>query len=64
MKKQEYDIIKEFRCCGKHMIIVMIGNNAHVMEYDEWKKIYGRYHQDRWKNVRVDWNGFTKENVP
>lgn len=40
----------------------MIGNNAHVMEYDEWKKIYGRNHQNKCKDVKTDQNSYyTKE---
>lgn len=61
MGKQRYKIIEKFECCGKDMVTVMIGNNAHVMEYDDWRKIYGRNHQSRWKNVKVDWNSYTKE---
>lgn len=53
----EYEIIKEFDCHGKHMITVKIGNSAHVMDYAEWQLIYGRNHQNRWKN-KVDFNRY------
>lgn len=56
----EYKVIKEFDCYGKTMVIVRIGNAAHVMSQEEWHKIYGRNHQDKWK-VKVDWSSFTPE---
>lgn len=62
MKQQRYKIIEEFDCGAKHMVTVMLGNNAHVMEYDEWRKIYGCNHQNKWKDVNIDWNSYTKEN--
>lgn len=55
-----YEVIKEFECHGKPMVTVRIGNSAHVMSLDEWYKIYGRNHQDKWK-TKVDWNSFTPE---
>ena len=61
MNKQ-YRIVEEFECCSKHMVTVMAGSNAHVMEYDDLRKIYGRNHQNRWKDVKVDCRNFTKEN--
>lgn len=54
MKQQRYKIIEEFDCRQKHMVTVMLGNNAHVMEYDEWRKIYDRNHQNRWGNAKGD----------
>lgn len=54
MKQQRYKIIEKFDCGQKHMVTIMIGNNAHVMEYDEWKKIYGRKHQNKCKDVKTD----------
>lgn len=53
----EYEVIKEFDCHGKQMVTVRIGNAAHAMSQEEWHKIYGRYHQERWK-TKVDWNRF------
>lgn len=52
-----YEVIKEFDCHGKPMVTVRIGNAAHVMSLEEWHKIYGRNHQDKWK-TKVDWNSF------
>lgn len=49
MEKGFYKIIKDFDCCGKHMIIVKIGNAAHVMDYSDWKLVYGRSHFNKWK---------------
>lgn len=45
-----YNVVEEFGCCGKQMVTVRTENAAHVMEQDEWRKIYGRNHQDRWEN--------------
>ncbi len=53
----EYKFIKDFDCHGKQMVIVRIGNAAHVMNQEEWRKVYGRNHQDKWK-TKVDWNRF------
>lgn len=47
-----YEIIKEFECCGKNMVIVKIRNAAHVMTLEEWRLIYGRWHPELWKNRR------------
>lgn len=57
----EYKVIKEFECHGKPMVTVRIGSAAHVMSKEEWHKVYGRNHQDRW-NTKVDWNRVTSEN--
>lgn len=56
----EYEVIKEFECHRKRMVIVRIGNAAHVMRLEEWHKVYGRNHQDRW-DTKVDWSSFTPE---
>lgn len=56
----EYRVIEEFECRGKQMITVRIGNVAHVMSQEEWHKVYGRNHQDKWE-TKVDWNSFTPE---
>lgn len=53
----EYKVIKEFECHGKAMVTVRIRCAAHVMSLDEWHKVYGRNHQDKWI-TRVDWNRF------
>lgn len=64
----EYEVISEFCCCGNQMVSVRIGSAAHVMSQEEWRKVYGRNHQDRWKK-KVDWNrfraqiGYNKKNV-
>lgn len=55
--KDGYKVIKEFECHGKTMVTVRIGNAAHVMSLEEWHKIYGRNHQDKWE-TKVDWNRF------
>ena len=56
--KNKYKVISEFSCNGKQMVTVRLGNAAHVMSLEEWHKVYGRNHQDRWK-TKVDWNSFT-----
>lgn len=53
----EFKVIKEFECHGKQMVTVRIGNAAYVMTLEEWHKIYGRNHQEKWK-TKVDWNRF------
>ena len=53
----EYKVISEFYCNGKQMVTVRIGYAAHVMSQEEWHKIYGRNHQERWK-TKIDWNRF------
>lgn len=54
---EEYKVISEFCCHGKQMVTVRIGSAAHVMSLEEWHKVYGRNHQDKWK-TKVDWNRF------
>lgn len=56
----EYKMIKEFECHGKQMVTVRIGNAAHVMSLEEWHKVYGRNHQDKW-DAKIDWSSFTPE---
>lgn len=53
----EFEVIEEFNCCGKSMVTLRIGNSAHVMSLEEWHKVYGRNHQDKWK-TKVDLNRF------
>lgn len=54
---EEFKVVSEFCCHGKQIVIVRIRNAAHVMSLEEWHKIYGRNHQDRWEK-NVDWNRF------
>ena len=49
----KYEVIKEFECHGEQMVTVRIGNAAHVMSLEEWHKIYGRNHQNKWA-TKVD----------
>lgn len=53
----EYKVIKEFECHGELMVTVRIESAAHVMSQEEWHKVYGRNHQEKWK-TKVDWNRF------
>ena len=53
----DFKVISEFCCHGKQMVTVRIGNAAHVMRLEEWHKVYGRNHQEKWK-TKVDWNRF------
>ena len=57
----KYKMVEEFECHGKQMVTVRIGNAAHVMSQEEWHKVYGRNHQDKWK-TKVDWNRFVPRN--
>ena len=53
----EYEVIKEFECHGKQMVTIRNGNAAHVLSLEEWHKIYGRNHQDKWK-TKINWNRY------
>ena len=53
----DFKVISEFCCYGKQMVAVRIGNAAHVMSLEEWHKVYGRSHQEKWK-TKVDWHRF------
>lgn len=55
----EYKVIKEFCCCGRSMVTVRIENAAHVMSLEEWHKIYGRNHMDRFAHR----NKYNKKNA-
>lgn len=44
--------VKRFLCCGKQMVLVKLENSAHIMDYDEWKKVYGNLHPERWKKSK------------
>lgn len=61
MNTQDYNIIQEFDCYGKHMITVKLGSSVHVMDYSDWQLIYGRNHQNKWKN-KVDFNRYDYSN--
>lgn len=50
-RKLRYKIISEFDCSEKHMIVVKIGAVVHVMDYDEWRKVYGRYNLNKWNKL-------------
>ena len=56
----EYEVISEFSCYGKPMVTVKIRIVVHVMELEEWHKVYGRNHQEKW-GTKVDWKSFTPE---
>lgn len=45
-----YELVKEFECNGKEMVIVKISGAAHVMDKEEWKKVFGKWYPERWKN--------------
>lgn len=47
---KEYEIIGEFYTNGKHMVVVMIGGNAHAIDGSELRWIFGCWHPERWKN--------------
>ena len=57
----EYEFIKEFDCQERQMVIIRNKNTAHVMSLEEWHKVYGRNHQEKWK-TKVDWNRFVPRN--
>lgn len=48
-QKMDKEIIRSFICQGKYMVVVKLENGVHVMEYDEWKFVYGKLHPERWK---------------
>lgn len=48
MNEDRYEIISKFECCGENMIIVKLRGNIHVISTEEWKKIYGKNHPERW----------------
>jgi len=49
-----YKLIKEFECNGKEMVIVKVNGAAHVMDKEEWKKVFGKWHPERWKYKKKD----------
>lgn len=46
----DYKVIREFECNGKEMVIVKTSGAAHVMDKEEWKKVFGQWHPEKWKN--------------
>ncbi len=48
--KMYYELIKVFECNGKEMVIVKVTDAAHVMDKEEWKKVFGKWHPERWNN--------------
>lgn len=46
------EVVKHFICCGKQMVIVELENSAHVMTLEEWKRVYGKLHPERWENSK------------
>ncbi len=46
----DYKVIREFECNGKEMVIVKTSGAAHVMDKEEWKKVFNKWHSDRWEN--------------
>lgn len=57
---EEFKVISEFCCDGKPMVTVRTGSAAHVMSQEEWHKVYGRNHQEKWK-TKIDRNRFPQE---
>ena len=51
-KDMREEVIGDFVCRGNHMVIVRLEHGAHVMTYDEWKSIYGKFHPERWENLK------------
>lgn len=39
MYNEGYKILREFECCGKHMIVVRMINGIHTMTINEWNYI-------------------------
>lgn len=50
MSHFEFKVLNNFKCVGIDMVIIILRGNAHVMTVEEWKKVYGRNNQERWKN--------------
>lgn len=44
------EVIRNFICSGKHMIVVKLEHGVRVMPDDEWKTVYGKLHPERWEN--------------
>ena len=54
------EVIGNFICCGKHMVIVELEHGVHVMPIDEWRRVYRKLHPKRWKKNRIEKKIFTK----
>lgn len=59
----KYEVIKEFECHGNRMVTVRIGNAAHVMTLEEWHKIYGRNHQEKWETRLIGIGLYQESNI-
>ena len=44
----EDSIISEFNTYGKHLFVVKVSENVHVMDAQEIKQMYGSWHPERW----------------
>lgn len=52
MNKRNYEVISEYECCGKQMVTVKIGSNAHVMTYEDWNTLHKcMYYKSKHKNI-------------
>lgn len=47
MDRDEYEIVREFECCGKKMVIVKLPTGTHIMPLAEWRWTYGMLHPER-----------------
>lgn len=56
MSNQEYVLINRFKCAGKLMVTIRLGNVVHVMPEAEWKWIYGISHPEKWRNKKQNSN--------
>ena len=43
------EIIANFNCFGKRIVVVKLEHGTHVMSYEEWKSVYRKLHPERWK---------------
>lgn len=41
------ELLREFDCCGKSMVVIRLENSAHILTKEEWEKIYGKLHPER-----------------
>lgn len=46
-------IISKFQCNNSKMVVVRLKNCAHVMTVEEWQKVYGKLHPERWKDGKI-----------
>ena len=47
----KYKVLSEFKCGGKQMVTVRVGDSVHVMDQDDWKLVYDRRFKD-WKKKK------------